>query len=90
METKQNLDDKMKTKEDLFKLILEDKENKINEISFTLEFLKTKIRNLEDDNYNYEEMINRYKKKLGSCGEYFTSEDGSELFTNSFNVIKKN
>ena len=82
METKQNLDDKLKTKEDLFNVILEDKENKIQELRFTLDFLKDKIRNLEDDNYNYEEMINRYKTKLESCGEYFATDCESDYFNN--------
>ena len=47
-----------------------------------LRALQDKIRNLEDDNYNYEEMINRYKTKLESCGEYFASDCESDYFNN--------
>ena len=73
-ENKKNLDENLKTKEDLFEQILEDKNNKIKEIKDTIDFMKTKIENLRNENAKYEEMINRYKLKLGKSGEFFINE----------------
>lgn len=74
METKQNLDDKLQTKEELFKEIIDEKENKIKEIQSTLEFMHQKIKDLENENFVYEEMINRYKLKVEKMGDYFLTE----------------
>lgn len=74
METKENLDDKLQTKEELFKEIIDEKENKIKEIQSTLEFMYNKIKDLENENFIYEEMINRYKLKLEKIGDYFLTE----------------
>jgi len=78
METKKNLDCKLQTKEELFKEIMEEKENKINEIKSVLELMRSKMIALQDENYRYEEMINRYKHKLGKSGEYFSTEGSEE------------
>lgn len=77
METKQKLDNKLKSKEELFKEIIEEKDNKILEIKSTLEFMNEKNRALEDETFRLEEMINRYKLKLDKRGDYFIASEAS-------------
>lgn len=81
-ETKENLDTKFNNKEEIFKSIIEEKDNKVNELKWTLEFLIKKIQVLEDDNFKMEEMINRYKQVLGKSGDFIytsTSNENSNL-----------
>lgn len=73
-ETKENLDCKFNSKEEIFKLIIEEKDNKINELQSTLELLMMKITSLEEENFLVEEMINRYKNKLSYPKEYVNTE----------------
>ena len=61
METKQKLDDKLKSKEELFKEIIEEKDNKILEIKSTLEFMNDKIKSLETE---LLDVYNKKQKKL--------------------------
>lgn len=69
-ETKEHLDDKLSSKEEIFKSILEEKDNKLYELQTTLELLVSKIKNLEEDNFKVEEMIIRYRNKLGKSADY--------------------
>lgn len=71
METKRNLDCKLKSKEETFKEILEEKDLKIQEIESTIEFMNKKISDLTNENFVLEEMINRYKLKMDQIGEEF-------------------
>jgi hypothetical protein len=72
-ETKENLDCKFNSKEEIFKSIIEEKDNKLYELQSTLEFLLNKIKNLEEDNFKVEEMIIRYKNKAGKAADFNNS-----------------
>lgn len=77
-ETKENLDCKFSSKEEVFKSIIDEKDNKLNEIQSTLEFMLNKIKNLEEENFQIEEMINRYKHKMGRGGEYVSTNNSND------------
>ena len=57
---------------------MEEKDNKVNELKWTLEFLVGKIQTLEDDNFKMEEIINRYKQILGQAGDYIYTSTSNE------------
>ena len=70
METKKNLDVKMKSKEEIFTDIIAEKDNVIHELKSTLVMLKDKISRQRDENTVYEEIINRYRLKMERLGDF--------------------
>lgn len=66
LKLKNNLDNKLYSKEDFIKKAISDKDRVINELTATLDILQTKLKNSEDENRRLNEKINQYQLKLSN------------------------